>query len=403
MLLLSDASAAIFLRFLQILLWIGIPAFVIAMLITTLIHYKSKRKKARKHEGQSLIFENEKSFSGYDDFSLIPPGFYLPGSQQEVKGIIHQLFHSNARYIAIRKDFERLNEKYQKLHVNIHQHYETVKHSETIKKESMETIPEDLQQRMQEQIQNIKQQHEIEKKELYAELTLLTKAFENLEKDNNSLQDQLLAYSSDENKTTAVIQKWEVEKAELKKRISEQEYLKEVLEEKKLQITFLQQQLEQRIRNHHLVEQQFRDLGIKFMEVKEQLEIKEQTEKEFQSSFQEKEQEIASLKEMIQSRSDHVTQLEANLKTLEEQNGNFCLTVDDNSKRIHALQEQLANTDLEKKELAGKLEKNNTFLKGFHRKLSDVLEEEAAASPVIVMKPVYTEEGAGDFTGSATQ
>ena len=48
--------------------------------------------------------------------------------------------------------------------------------------------------------------------------------------------------------------------------------------------------------------------------------------------------------------------------------------------------------------------KNNTFLKGFHRKLSDVLEEEeAAASPVIIMKPVYTEENAGEFTGSASQ
>lgn len=397
MLLLSDASAVIFLKFLQILLWIGIPAFIIAMLITTLIHYKNKRKKAKKLAGQSLIFGNEKSFSGYDDFSLIRPGFYLPGSQQEVKGIIHQLFHSNARYIAIRKDFEMLNEKYQRLHVNIHQH------SETKNKETMETIQVDLQQTFQEQIQNIKQQHEIEKKELYAELTLLTKAFENLEKDNNSLQDQLLAYSSDENKTTAVIQKWEVEKAELKKRISEQEYLKEVLEEKKLQITFLQQQLEQRIRNHHLVEQQFRDLGIKFMEVKEQLEIKEQTEKEFQASVQEKEQEIVFLKETIQSKSDHVTQLETSLKTLEEQNGNFCLTVDDNNKRIHALREQLANSDLQTKELASKLEKNNTFLKGFHRKLSDVLEEEAAASPVIVMKPVYTEENAGEFTGSAIQ
>jgi hypothetical protein len=63
----------------------------------------------------------------------------------------------------------------------------------------------------------------------------------------------------------------------------------------------------------------------------------------------------------------------------------------------------LANADMAKKELASKLEKNNTFLKGFHRKLSDVIEEEAAASPVILMKPVYTEEDAGEFTGSAIQ
>ena len=397
MLLISDASTVIFLKFLQILLWIGIPAFIIAMLITTLIHYKNKRKKAKKQDEQLVMIEKDRSFSGYDDFSLIPPGFYLPGSNQEVKGIIHQLFHSKARYIAIRKDFELLSEKYQQLHVNVHQH------SGTIKNKTMETIHIDMQQTLQEQIENLKQQHEAERKELYAELTQLTEAFENLERDNNSLQEQLLAYSSDENKTTAVIQKWELEKAELKKRISEQEYLKEVLEEKKIQISFLQQQLEQRIKNHHLVEQQFRDLGMKFMEVKEELEIKQQTEKEFQIALQDKEQEIALLNETIRSKSDHGSQLEASLKSLEEQNGLFSLVIQDNNKLISDLEEKVAAGNEQKNELEKKLEKNNTLLKGFHRKLSDVFEEEATTSPVIVMKHVYTEENAGEFTGSASQ
>ena len=271
MLFLSDASLVIFLQFLQILLWIGMPALIIAMLITTVIHYRNKKKKGKNEKEQRLIFENDGgAYSGYDDFSLVPQTVYLPGSTHEVKGIIHHLFHSKARYMAIRKDFEILNRKYQRLYVNNH------RDSETIKNKTMETIQTDMQQTLHEQIESIKQQHDIERKELYAELTQLTKAYENLEKDNNSLQEQLLAYSSDENKTTAVIQKWEVEKAELKKRISEQEYLKEVLEEKKIQIGFLQQQLEQRIKNHHLVEQQFRELGIKFMEVKEELEIKKQ-------------------------------------------------------------------------------------------------------------------------------
>ena len=396
MLLISDASAVIFLKFLQILLWIGIPAFIIAMLITTLIHYKNKRKKAKKQDEQLVMIEKDRSFSGYDDFSLIPPGFYLPGSKQEVKGIIHQLFHSKARYIAIRKDFEVLNEKYQQLHVNVHQHFGTIKNK------TMETIHTDMQQTLQEQLENLKQQHEVEKKELYAELTQLTEAFENLERDNNSLQEQLLAYSSDENKTTAVIQKWELEKAELKKRISEQEYLKEVLEEKKIQISFLQQQLEQRIKNHHLVEQQFRDLGMKFMEVKEELEIKQQTEKEFQTALQDKEQEIASLNETIRSKSDHGFQLEAALKSLEEQNGLFSVVIRDNNKLISELEQQVAAGNEQKNELEKKLEKNNTLLKGFHRKLSDVFEEEAA-SPVIVMKHVYTEENAAEFTGSVSQ
>ena len=267
MLILSDASTVIFLKFLQILLWISIPAFVIGMLITTLIHYRNKRRRnERMEDGPMLIETSGKAFSGYDDFSLLPQEIYLPNNKQEMTGVIHQLFHSKARYIAIRKDFDTLSKKYQRLHINDHSN------SETNKQKSMETMKTDIPQNVNVQMENITREFEAEKKQLHDELSQLNTAYENLEKENASLQEQLNAYSNDD-KFTEVIHKWEKEKAELKRKVSEQEYLKDVLEEKKLQITFLQQQLEQRIKNHHLVEQQFRDLGVKFMEVKEELEI----------------------------------------------------------------------------------------------------------------------------------
>jgi len=397
MVFLSDAWMVIFLQFLQILLWIAIPAIIIGMTITTLVHYRNKKRNGKKEEDQLIVENHATQYAGYDDFSLLPQGVYLPGSQDEVKGIIHNLFHSKARYMAIQKDYEILNRKYERLHVNIQQY------SNTNKNKTMETIQTHMQPALHEQIESIKHQHEMEKKELYDELTQLTQAYENLEKDNNSLREQLVAYSSDDNKTTAVIQKWEAEKAELKKRISEQEYLREVLEEKKLQIGFLQQQLEQRIKNHHLVEQQFRELGIKFMEVKEELEIKQQSEKEFQSGINEKEQEIIKLKEKIQSTADQAAQLEASLKTTLEQNENFTLVVESNSKLIGSLNEQLAVSNEIKKELERKLEKNTALLKGFHKKLSDVFEEEIAESPVITLKPVYSQENTEQLTESAIQ
>src|SRR5687767_1584660 len=393
MLLISDAWLVIFLQFLQILLWIAIPAFIIAMVITTLVHYRNKKSKKEK---ERLRVENmAEQYSGYDDFSLLPQGVYLPGSKDEIRGIIHHLFHSKARYMAIRKDYEILNRKYERLHVTIDGD------SNTIKNKTMETIHTDMQTTLHEQMESIKQQHEMEKKELYAELNQLTRAYENLEKDNNSLRDQLVAYSSDDNKTTAVIQKWEAEKAELKKRISEQEYLRDVLEEKKLQIGFLQQQLEQRIKNHHLVEQQFRELGIRFMEVKEELEIKQQAEKQVESDLQGKEQEIILLKETLQSKTDHAAQLESSLKTAKEQNENCYLVLEGNSKLIEDLQEQLAVTNEIKKDLERKMEKNNAILKGVHKRLSEVFEEENP--PVITLKPVYTQENAGQLTESAIQ
>jgi len=397
MVFLSDAWMVIFLQFLQILLWIAIPAIIIGMTITTLVHYRNKKRNGKKEEDQLIVENHATQYAGYDDFSLLPQGVYLPGSQDEVKGIIHNLFHSKARYMAIQKDYEILNRKYERLHVNIQQY------SNTNKNKTMETIQTHMQPALHEQIESIKHQHEMEKKELYDELTQLTQAYENLEKDNNSLREQLVAYSSDDNKTTAVIQKWEAEKAELKKRISEQEYLRDVLEEKKLQIGFLQQQLEQRIKNHHLVEQQFRELGIKFMEVKEELEIKQQSEKEFQSGINEKEQEIIKLKEKIQSTADQAAQLEASLKTTLEQNENFTLVVESNSKLIGSLNEQLAVSNEIKKELERKLEKNTALLKGFHKKLSDVFEEEIAESPVITLKPVYSQENTEQLTESAIQ
>ena len=247
---------------------------------------------------------------------------FLKAKDQVQGGIMNYLSLSNARYIAIQKDFKVLTEKYQQLQVNSYQN------SETKKNKTMETIHTDLQQISYEQIDPRQQQYEIEKKELLAELDQLTISFENLEKDNNSLREQLNVYCDNGTGFTSMIQKWDEEKAELKKRINEQEYLKDVLEEKKQQIVFLQQQLEQRIKNHHLEEQQFRELGIKLMDANEKLEIKEQSGKEFQATVHDKEQEIIFLKEVVQSATANAVQLETTIKDLQEQNSKFSFELD---------------------------------------------------------------------------
>jgi chromosome segregation ATPase len=193
-----------------------------------------------------------------------------------------------------------------------------------------------------------------------------------------------------------MIQKWEEEKAELKRRISEQEYLKDVLDEKKQQIVFLQQQLEQRIKNHHLVEQQFRELGIKFMEANEKLEIKEQSGKELEAAIHNKEQEITFLKEVLQSATANTAQLETMIKELQEESSKFSFELEVKNNLISDLQAQLAEATEAKIKLEERLERSQTFFKGFHRKLSDILQEEMPESPVIVMKPVYKQENIDD-------
>src|SRR5688572_16327113 len=125
MLLLLDASLIAFFKFLQIFLWISIPALLIGMLITTVIHYKNKRKK--KNLEEPLFFESEGSGAGYDDVSLMPLNLFLHGNKEETRRIMNYLSHSNARYIAIQKDFKVLSEKYQQLRVNSYQNFETKK------------------------------------------------------------------------------------------------------------------------------------------------------------------------------------------------------------------------------------------------------------------------------------
>jgi len=396
MLLLFDASLIVFFKFLQIFLWISIPALLIGMLITTFIHYNNKRKKQKSLE-EPFIFEGEGPGTGYDDISLMPLNLFLHGDKQETRRIMNYFSHNNARYIAIQKDFKVLTEKYQQLQVKSYQN------SETKKNKSMETIHTNLQEISYEQVSAIREQNEIEKKELLAELDQLTISFENLEKDNISLREQLSVYFENGTGFTSMIQKWDEEKAELKSRISEQEYLKDVLEEKKQQIVFLQQQLEQRIKNHHLVEQQFRELGIKFMDANEKLEIEEQSIKEFQATVHDKEQEIIFLKEVVQSATANAVQLETMIKELQEQNSKFSFEFDKKNDLINEIQAQLTEINEGKIKLEERLERSQTFIKGFHRKLSDILQEEIPESPVIVMKPVFKDENKEQFTESAIQ
>jgi chromosome segregation ATPase len=393
MLLLLDASLFVFFNFLQVFLWISIPALLIGMLLTTVMHYRDKRKK-QKSLGEPLIFESEGSSAA--DVSLIPLDLFLHGDKEETRRIKNYLSHSNARYIAIQKDFKVLSEKYQQLQVKSNQNFET-KNNKT-----METIHTDLQQISYKHVDS-QQAYELEKKELLAELDQLTTSFENLEKDNISLREQLNVYCDNGTGFTSMIQKWDEEKAELKKRISEQEYLKDVLEEKKQQIIFLQQQLEQRIKNHHLEEHQFRELGIKFMEANEKIEMKEQSIKEFQATVHDKEQEIIFLKEVVQSEATNAVQLETTIKELQEQNSRSSFELDKKNDLINELQAQLAETNEAKIKLEERLERSQTFFKGFHRKLSDILQEEVPESPVIVMKPVYKEENKEQLTESAIQ
>ena len=98
------------------------------------------------------------------------------------------------------------------------------------------------------------------------------------------------------------------------------------------------------------------------------------------------------MKEAAHSAAANAAQLEATIKELQEQNSKFSCELHEKNDLISDLQAQLAEANDAKIKLEERLERSQAFIKGFHRKLSDILQEEIPESPVIVMKPVYKQE-----------
>ncbi len=121
--LIADGTMFVVMKFLQILLWISIPALFIAMFITTLIHYNKKRKKLRTDGEQPASLETFPAPNG-----VFPILSFSPNKKEESDFIKH-ISRSQAKYIAMRKDFEKLTEKYHRLQTEIDQR--------TIKNETM--------------------------------------------------------------------------------------------------------------------------------------------------------------------------------------------------------------------------------------------------------------------------
>jgi hypothetical protein len=72
-------------QFLRILLWISIPTVILAMLITTYVHYRNKRlQKERDRRAKSP--DDQEGFPDDQDWIMAYPS--RPGNEQEVKTIL---------------------------------------------------------------------------------------------------------------------------------------------------------------------------------------------------------------------------------------------------------------------------------------------------------------------------
>jgi hypothetical protein len=213
---------------------------------------------------------------------------------------------------------------------------------------------------------------------------------------------------SDEERA-AIIHRWREENIILKDKIAEQEYLKEVVEEKKVQIDFLQNQLEQRIKNNGQAENQRSQLVadleqsrnanetiVKQLEAL-QLELARQQEEsnKLQMVLNEKEGLLAERQQLLASKLDHITWLENTLHESKEQNELLNASVGDNKDIISVLQEQLTYEQSRTQAVEQKLALHKQLFQRLHKDLAEWVGDESEESPVIALRPEYVSGNEG--------
>ncbi|MBC7947215.1 MAG: hypothetical protein H7Y42_04995 [Chitinophagaceae bacterium] len=223
-----------FARFIKIIFWIIIPVFFIAMVVVALLH---RRKKIKA--GSTATDQGESILASIDD-----PGhgaYLLFDHSGLVRKYRNKLFYNQARYIALRHDYQKLEAKLASL--STIQLVASPENNTTMENQAQQTMI-------------LSADVASENRELADRLDQLTRAYQSLEEENDALAEQIRLQTATDEEKASVVSRWREENVLLKTKAAEQEYLQDIVDEKKRQIDFLQQQLEQRIRVHHSSEQQ---------------------------------------------------------------------------------------------------------------------------------------------------
>ena len=413
--LLSASFFSIFREYLGILLFICLPVIVLSAGLAIWLHYRQKRRKNQSDispeydTDASLI-----SFAGPASITAVSP-LEMEDRIGLARECRKQLSKSRAKYVALKHDFsviqknivtiennlpenfgrmDNLNEKiaaYEKQITDLQNKLEVL---ETVVPVQDETyyLRQALREKDNETVQLKQRVAELEgglvhvepKQEVLTTVNHLNPANSDLFRRIEHLQD---------------------EKAGLDRKLKEQDYLKDIYSESKLQVEFLQNQLELRIKNHTEAEQKNRELSSSIHEKSEQLkaaegkiiflnqqmESKQHELEQIQFSADQKDTEIHRVREELQLKSSQITHLDGLVAELKEQNSILNVSFGESQNTISLLKEQLAGEQQHSHHLEDKLLKNRQLLERIYRDVessilsptNDVVEYQA------VVKPMY--------------
>jgi hypothetical protein len=321
-----------FKQFLQIVLWIALPATLLAVLATTILHYR--RKKKRGNIEPAYIETGFRTvMSGNTD--QLPDWLASsdPDNTSLLKKYEQEIRRYKENYSTLEQDYKEIEGKYSDL---LNKAYQYEKQDDGLVNNLEEEIkgykaqlqdalkkPQEEADKMQryfsEQLEILGRQHEQEKNELIARLELVK-------------QLQIPAELPAENNTDLGI----------REKLAEQQYLQDMLQEKKLQTDFLENQLEQRIRSYHHLEHHAAETA----------------------------SQLQHQQEAIRGKISHIESLEFNLQELQQQQAALQSVIDDKQDAIMLMQGTIAHEQQKTRELENKLEMSSQLLVKIYTELA---------------------------------
>ncbi len=379
-----------FAKFLQIVSWIILPVLLTAVLITVFIHYRRKKKREKEDfdPDEDLLL----SYADNESDSNATGAYVLFDHSGLIRQYQNKLSYNQARYTALKHDFEKLERKYSNA-------LETGIPLINIKNNDMENNTEQLQI----VVDKVREEYTAEKKELLARLEQLDRSYKSLESENESLLEQVNMRTVTDDEKGIIVNQWKEENIQLKNQVKEQQYLKDILEEKKAQIEFLQNQAEQRIKNYYSSEQQKNEMTAELEVSKKELIRNREELNRLQTDFQERDDQLEENQLLLISKLDHITYLENMLQELRQQNEMLNAAVGDGHDRVASLQQQLEDERSKLVLTEQKLLTNKQLLHRLYKEFSACMEEEGEVPPVVTLRPAYISKASEDWDETAVQ
>lgn len=421
-----------FKQFLQIVLWIAVPLTVIAVGMTIYLHYR-RRKKPADTDVDADPLDTSKfrlalagSSPGSDPVSSDALPDWLASSNPDNTSLLKK-YEAEVRkyredYAILKEDYKELEFKYEDLRNKAYNGKKTdsgeekplsanekEKLHQQLKDAELAVVNakaeiEKLQTCFSQQVEELGSQHRQEKEQLVADLAALRQEHEQLQTQFAALQLQ----PNSENHYTIpsdaggidlqrlslleeLLAKAEEENNALKNRINEGEYLQDLAQEKKLQVDFLQQQLEQRIKNYHQLERKADEAAMHLREMKEKSEkfefriqvlSDELTEKqhevvkiqdeatEWRATAQINQQENQAQQHQLEERTLMVNQLESSIREMQEEHETLRGDIDSRQQVMDGLKDDLLKEQQKAKELESKLELSSNLLVRIYSELA---------------------------------